>query len=87
MRQSLSIIQQCKKQMPEGICISDDPRIVPPKRADMKNSMESLINHFKLFTEGFTFQLVKLILRSRRQKVSLEFILLLMVLTNLIDAK
>ena len=53
MRQSLSIIQQCVKQMPEGICISDDPRIVPPKRADMKNSMESLINHFKLFTEGF----------------------------------
>ena len=53
MRQSLSIIQQCLRQIPEGECISKDPRIVPPKRVDMKNSMESLINHFKLFTEGF----------------------------------
>ena len=32
---------------------SSDPRIVPPKRNAMKSSMESLINHFKLFTEGF----------------------------------
>ena len=39
--------------MPNGDCISDDPRIVPPKRAIMNQSMESLINHFKLFTEGF----------------------------------
>ena len=53
MRQSLVIIEQCLDQMPKGDCISRDPRIVPPKRIDMKNSMESLINHFKLFTEGF----------------------------------
>ena len=53
MRQSLSIIRQCLDQMPDGECIARDPRIVPPKRVDMKNSMESLINHFKLFTEGF----------------------------------
>ena len=53
MRQSISIIEQCIKIIPNGICISDDPRIVPPKRALMKSSMESLINHFKLFTEGF----------------------------------
>ena len=39
--------------MPDGECIARDPRIVPLKRLDMKNSMESLINHFKLFTEGF----------------------------------
>ena len=53
MRQSISIINQCLKKIPLGECISSDPRIVPPKRDAMKSSMESLINHFKLFTEGF----------------------------------
>ena len=53
MRQSLFIIEQCLKKLPSGECISADPRIVPPKRNQMKSSMESLINHFKLFTEGF----------------------------------
>ena len=53
MRQSIVIIKQCLKKLPVGPSISDDPRIVPPKRNQMKSSMESLINHFKLFTEGF----------------------------------
>ena len=53
MRQSIYIIKQCIKNIPDGDCIADDPRIVPPKRRLMKTSMESLINHFKLFTEGF----------------------------------
>ena len=53
MRQSIAIIEQCLKKLPVGPSISDDPRIVPPKRNQMKSSMESLINHFKLFTEGF----------------------------------
>ena len=53
MRQSIAIIKQCLKKLPVGPSISDDPRIVPPKRNQMKSSMESLINHFKLFTEGF----------------------------------
>ena len=53
MRQSILIIEQCLKKIPKGDCISEDPRIVPPKRNEMKSSMESLINHFKLFTEGF----------------------------------
>ena len=53
MRQSILIIEQCLKKLPDGECISNDPRIVPPKRNEMKYSMESLINHFKLFTEGF----------------------------------
>ncbi len=53
MRQSILIIEQCLKKIPKGDCISRDPRIVPPKRNEMKSSMESLINHFKLFTEGF----------------------------------
>ena len=53
MRQSVSIIRQCLKNIPDGPSISQDPRVVPPKREIMKESMESLINHFKLFTEGF----------------------------------
>ena len=39
--------------MPEGPVIVQDPKFAPPKREDMKQSMEALIHHFKLFTEGF----------------------------------
>lgn len=53
MRQSLRIIKQCLKEMPEGRIKTDDTRVSPPKRADMKQSMEALINHFKLYTEGY----------------------------------
>ncbi|SLN53507.1 NADH-quinone oxidoreductase subunit D [Oceanibacterium hippocampi] len=52
MRQSLRIMRQCLEQMPTGPVMADAPRIVPPRRADMKHSMEALINHFKLYTEG-----------------------------------
>ena len=53
MRQSIFLIEHCLKKMPKGHCMSVDPKITPPKRQDMKTSMESLINHFKLFTEGY----------------------------------
>ncbi|EDV28461.1 uncharacterized protein TRIADDRAFT_49563 [Trichoplax adhaerens] len=53
MRQSLRIIMQCLNQMPEGEVRVDDAKISPPRRAEMKDSMESLIHHFKLFTEGY----------------------------------
>ena len=53
MRQSLHIIKQCLDKMPEGPVQVDDQKIVPPRRAEMKRSMEALIHHFKLFTEGF----------------------------------
>ncbi|XP_003386058.1 PREDICTED: NADH-ubiquinone oxidoreductase 49 kDa subunit-like [Amphimedon queenslandica] len=53
MRQSLRIILQCMNQMPEGEVKVDDAKITPPKRAEMKDSMEALIHHFKLFTEGY----------------------------------
>ncbi len=53
MRQSLRIIKQCLAKMPEGPVKVDNHKITPPSRADMKNSMESLIHHFKLFTEGY----------------------------------
>jgi NADH dehydrogenase (ubiquinone) Fe-S protein 2 len=54
MRQSLRIIIQCLQQMPQGVVKSDDRKITPPSRSQMKTSMESLIHHFKLYTEGFT---------------------------------
>ncbi|CAD5223242.1 unnamed protein product [Bursaphelenchus xylophilus] len=53
MRQSLNIILQCLNKMPEGEVKVDDKKVVPPNRAEMKDSMESLIHHFKFFTEGF----------------------------------
>ena len=55
MRQSTKIIDQCIDWLIKnpGPIHVEDPKLVPPKRADMKNDMESLIHHFKLFTEGY----------------------------------
>ncbi len=53
VRQSMRIMKQCMFEMPEGPVCSDDRKITPPKRAEMKQSMEALIHHFKLYTEGF----------------------------------
>jgi NADH-quinone oxidoreductase subunit D len=53
MRQSLRIIKQCIEEMPDGPVTSNDRKVVPPPRAEMKRSMEALIHHFKLYTEGF----------------------------------
>ncbi|MFQ5535475.1 MAG: NADH-quinone oxidoreductase subunit D [Sphingomonadales bacterium] len=53
MRQSLRIIKQSIEEMPEGPVKSVDHKITPPRRADMKSSMEALIQHFKLYTEGY----------------------------------
>uniref|UniRef100_F6SHG8 NADH dehydrogenase [ubiquinone] iron-sulfur protein 2, mitochondrial n=1 Tax=Ciona intestinalis TaxID=7719 RepID=F6SHG8_CIOIN len=53
MRQSLRIIQQCLNKMPEGEIKVDDNKLNPPTRSQMKDSMEAVIHHFKLFTEGF----------------------------------
>ncbi len=51
--QSARIMKQCLAQMPNGPIASDDRKVVPPKRGEMKHSMEALIHHFKLYTEGF----------------------------------
>ncbi|CAM6095035.1 unnamed protein product [Calypogeia fissa] len=53
MRQSIRIIVQCLNEMPMGTIKSDDQKISPPSRTQMKQSMESLIHHFKVYTEGF----------------------------------
>jgi NADH-quinone oxidoreductase subunit D len=53
MHESIKIIKQCIKKMPNGPIKTDDPRIATPERSEMKESMEDMINHFKLFTEGY----------------------------------
>jgi NADH-quinone oxidoreductase subunit D len=53
MRQSLRIINQALDQMPGGPVKVDDRKVAPPPRAEMKSSMEALIHHFKLYTEGY----------------------------------
>ena len=55
MRQSNRIIEQCVTWLRAnpGPVMSDDHKVAPPKRSDVKDDMESLIHHFKLFTEGY----------------------------------
>ena len=53
VRQSARIMKQCLSEMPEGPVASFDRKVVPPKRGEMKRSMEALIHHFKLYTEGY----------------------------------
>ena len=57
MRQSVRIMKQCVNKLLSadggGAILSNDHKVVPPKRGEMKRSMEALIHHFKLYTEGF----------------------------------
>lgn len=53
MRESIKIIRQCIAQMPQGPIKTLDRKVAPPPRAEMKQSMEALIHHFKLYTEGY----------------------------------
>ena len=53
MRQSLRILIQALNALPTGMIRTDDRKLTPPSRTQMKQSMESLIHHFKLYTEGF----------------------------------
>ena len=52
MRQSVRIIRQCLERLPDGPVTAADNKVTPPKREEMKSSMEALIHHFKLYTEG-----------------------------------
>lgn len=52
MKQSISLMRQVVEKIPDGPVLSTDPKIAPPRRSDMKQSMEALIHHFKLYTEG-----------------------------------
>ncbi|ABY72447.1 NADH-quinone oxidoreductase chain D [Rickettsia rickettsii] len=53
MYESIKIIKQCIEKMPKGAIKTDDPKLTPPTRAKMKESMEAMIHHFKLYTEGY----------------------------------
>lgn len=53
MRQSLKIMRQCLKELPDGPVKMNDYKVSPPPRAEMKSSMEAMIHHFKLYTEGY----------------------------------
>ena len=53
LRQSVRIIEQCLSHMPEGPVMTDNLKVAPPSRAQMKHDMEALIHHFKLYTEGY----------------------------------
>jgi NADH-quinone oxidoreductase subunit D len=53
MRESTKIMKQCIEKMPSGPVVTTDNKITPPRRGEMKTSMEALIHHFKLYTEGY----------------------------------
>ncbi|MEO9969288.1 MAG: NADH-quinone oxidoreductase subunit D [Hyphomonadaceae bacterium] len=53
MKESVKIMRQCIEKMPKGEVLPEGSKVSPPRRAEMKNSMEALIHHFKLYTEGF----------------------------------
>ncbi|MCB1562298.1 MAG: NADH-quinone oxidoreductase subunit D [Alphaproteobacteria bacterium] len=53
MRESLKIMKQALEKMPKGPVKVNDYKICPPPRAEMKSSMEAMIHHFKLYTEGY----------------------------------
>lgn len=54
MKQSLLIIKHCLKNIPEGSVKTNNDKYTSPSRLEIKNSMESVINHFKYYTEGFS---------------------------------
>ena len=53
MRESVNIINQCLTNLPKGPIKTNDGKISPPPKKEIKQSMEALIHHFKLFTEGY----------------------------------
>ncbi|HEY2050842.1 MAG TPA: NADH-quinone oxidoreductase subunit D [Caulobacteraceae bacterium] len=55
MRQSVKIMRQCCERLRKtpGLVLTDDHKMAPPRRGEMKRSMEALIHHFKLYTEGY----------------------------------
>jgi len=54
MRESMRIIEQALDRLPDGPVLIDDRKIVPPPRSELGRSMEAVIHHFKLWTEGFS---------------------------------
>ncbi|OAB82278.1 NADH dehydrogenase [Wolbachia endosymbiont of Laodelphax striatellus] len=53
IRQSISLVKQCIEKIPEGPIKTEDRKISPPPREEMQESMEAMIHHFKLYSEGY----------------------------------
>ena len=70
MRESVRIVAQCLDGMPEGPWIADDRKVVLPPRHELHTSMESLIHHFKLVTEGYRVPEGEITSRSSRRAAS-----------------
>jgi len=73
MQQSLSIINQALEGMPTGSYRVHNPKIVPPPRWQITGSMEALIHHFKLYTEGYRPPVGEVFLRTESPKGELGF--------------
>ena len=56
MRQSIKIIEQCLNDIPYGTIKNNDTKITPPSRTELKSSMEALIHHFKIYTNGINIK-------------------------------
>ena len=54
MKQSLNIISQCLNKIPNGLVKTNDHKLCPPSKVEMKQSMEALIHHFKVYTNGIS---------------------------------
>jgi NADH-quinone oxidoreductase subunit D len=54
MKQSLNIISQCLGNIPNGIVKTQDNKLSPPTKTEIKQSMEAIIHHFKIYTNGIT---------------------------------
>ena len=76
----------CERNTP-GPISTDNNKVTPPSREEMKHSMEALIHHFKLYTEGYHVPKEKLILRLRHQKENSEYFWCQMEQINLIVVK
>ena len=70
MRESVRIIEQCLDGMPGGAWIADDRKVVLPPREELHTSMESLIHHFKIVTEGYSVPEGEVYSRSSRRAAS-----------------
>lgn len=73
IKESLKILEKLLISIPKGPILSNNLRVIVPSRYQMKNSMEGLINHFKLFTEGIILLKIKFILLLKHQKENLVF--------------
>src|SRR2546422_9616596 len=54
MREAVKILRQALDRLPDGPINIDDRKVLPPPREELETSMEAVIHHFKLFTEGYT---------------------------------